>query len=395
MIDNNGFSLHEVKSRSDVKEFLDFPAILYKDDPNWIRPLDQDVEAVFTPEKNKLFRNGAAIRWLLKNSQGETIGRMAAFYNQATARVNQQPTGGIGFFDCINDRNAAFVLFDAGKKWLADKGMEAMDGPISFGERDSFWGCLVDGFHEPVYNMPYNFQYYKDFFEEYGFRNYFNQYTYHRKINLEGLHPALKEKAERIYRNSDYDFKMISWKHNEKFADDFMVIFNKAWARFPGIKKVSKMHALALLRAMRPVMDTRLVYFAYHNGEPIAFFIMMPDIYQIIKKFHGKLHIFNKLKFVYFLKVRKICTRIIGRIFGVIPEFQGRGIEAALILRFAEEALKPGFPYTDLELNWIGDFNPTMMKMCEQIGGNIYKTHVTYRYLFDRNKEFVRAKRVS
>ncbi len=395
MNNENKFNLHEVKSSKDIKEFLDFPAMLYKDDPNWIRPLDQDVEAVFSPAKNKLFRNGAAIRWLLKTKQGKTIGRMAAFYNQATARVNQQPTGGIGFFDCINDHTAAFMLFDAGKNWLADKGMEAMDGPISFGERDSFWGCLVDGFHEPVYNMPYNFGYYKDFFEEYGFQNYFNQYTYHRKIILEGLHPAVQQKAERIFKNPEYEFKMISWKDNEKFADDFMVIFNKAWARFPGIKKVSKMHALALLKAMRPVMDTRLVYFAYHNAEPIAFFIMMPDIYQIIKKFRGRFHALNKLRFLYFLRVRKICTRIIGRIFGVIPEFQGRGIEAALVLRFAEEALKPNFQYTDLELNWIGDFNPTMMKMCEQIGGNIYKTHVTFRYLFDRNKEFVRAKKVS
>jgi len=174
-----------------------------------------------------------------------------------------------------------------------------------------------------------------------------------------------------------------------------MVIFNKAWARFPGIKKVSKMHAMALLKAMRQVMDTRLVYFAYHLGQPIAFFIMMPDIYQIIRKFDGKLNWVNKARFLYYLRIKKICSRIIGRIFGIIPEYQGRGIEAALIIKFAKEALKPGFPYTDLELNWIGDFNPTMMKMCEQIGGKIYKTHVTYRYLFDRQKEFKRSKRVS
>lgn len=389
------FRLITVSGKDEVLEFLQFPAELYKDDKNWIRPLDQDVEAVFDPKKNKLFRHGEAIRWLLKDESGKTVGRIAAFYNQTTAKVNEQLTGGIGFFDCRNNREAAFFLFDAAKIWLGNKGMEAMDGPINFGERDSFWGCLVDGFYEPVYNMPYNFPYYRDFFEEYGFQNYYNQYTYQRKIILEGLQPIVQEKAERIFTNQEFEFKMISRKHNDKFAEDFMVIFNKAWARFPGIKKVSKMHAMALLKAMRQVMDTRLVYFAYHLDQPIAFFIMMPDIYQIIRKFDGKLNWVNKARFFYYLRIKKICSRIIGRIFGIIPEYQGRGIEAALIIKFAKEALKPGFPYTDLELNWIGDFNPTMMKMCEQIGGKIYKTHVTYRYLFDRQKEFRRAKRVS
>lgn len=389
------FRLITVSGKDEVREFLQFPAALYKNDKNWIRPLDQDIEAVFDPKKNKLLRHGETIRWILKDETGKTIGRIAVFYNQTTAKVNEQPTGGIGFFDCINNQEAAFFLFNAAKNWLENKGMEAMDGPINFGERDSFWGCLVDGFYEPVYNMPYNFPYYKELFETYGFKTYYNQFTYHTKITSEGLHPVLKEKAERIFKNSEYEFKMITWKHNDKFAEDFMVIFNKAWARFPGIKKVSKMHAMALLKAMRQVMDTRLVYYAYHLGEPIAFFIMMPDIYQIIRKFDGKLNWVNKVRFFYFLRINKTCSRIIGRIFGIIPEYQGRGIEAALIMEFAKEALKPGFPYTDLEMNWIGDFNPTMMKMCEQIGGKIYKTHVTYRYLFDREKEFKRAKRVS
>jgi hypothetical protein len=71
---------------------------------------------------------------------------------------NLQPTGGMGFFECIDSKEAAFMLFDTGKAWLLaqNKGIEAVDAPINFGERDSWWGCLVDGFHEPVYTMNYN-----------------------------------------------------------------------------------------------------------------------------------------------------------------------------------------------------------------------------------------------
>ena len=46
-------------------------------------------------------------------------------------------------------------------------------------------------------------------------------------------------------------------------------------------------------------------------------------------------------------------------------------------------------------MNWIGDFNPTMMRVAERVGAKIRKTHITYRYLFDRTKEFKRARKVN
>jgi hypothetical protein len=389
------YKLTEVNNPQLIKKFLDFPARLYKSEKNWIRPLDEDVEAIFDPKKNKLFRQGAAIRWILKDEQDNTVGRVAAFYNAKTAKANDQPTGGLGFFDCIDDKDAAKVLFDAAKKWNREQGMEAMDGPVNFGDRDSFWGCLVDGFYEPLYNMPFNFPYYKDLFEGYGFQEYFQQYTYHRTFKAGGVEEVVKQKAERIFSNPDYSFKTMNWKNSEKFAEDFMVIFNKGWARFPGVKAISKLHAVGLLKQMKPIMDTQLVIFTYHKDDPIAFFIMMPDISQIMRKFNGKFNWFNKLRFMFDLKVRKSCTRVIGRIFGIVPEFQSKGIEAGMIMEFAKNAFKPSFPYTDLEMNWIGDFNPSMMKMVEQIGGKVRKTHLTFRYLFDRNKPFERAKRVN
>ena len=159
----------EVKTPPQKREFLMVPVRLYANEPNWIRPLDKDVENVFSPDKNKTFKNGECIRWLLQNEQGETIGRVAAFVNNKTvSKGNDQPTGGMGFFECINNQTAAFLLFDSCKKWLQLKGMEAMDGPINFGSRDRWWGLLVDGYEkEPNYQCNYNFPYYKDFFEAY------------------------------------------------------------------------------------------------------------------------------------------------------------------------------------------------------------------------------------
>ena len=147
----------EVNNKQSAKEFLAVAVLLYKDDKNWIRPLDKDIEQVFDEKKNKAFRHGEAIRWVLKNNDGKLIGRIAAFVNKRYKSKGDDVTvGGVGFFECINDQSAANYLFDTAKQWLQSKGMEAMDGPINFGERDRWWGLQVEGFQQPLYCMnPY------------------------------------------------------------------------------------------------------------------------------------------------------------------------------------------------------------------------------------------------
>ena len=172
----------EVLTPADKTDFIDFPKRLYKNDPFWVCPLDSMVEALFDPLKNNAFSNGEAKRWILKDNNGKLLGRIAAFIDMKRSAANSQPTGGIGFFEVVENKEAAFSLFDTAKAWLKSKGMEAMDGPINFGENDNNWGLLVDGFMQQGFGMPYNKKYYRSFFENYGFKNYFEQYSYHRDV---------------------------------------------------------------------------------------------------------------------------------------------------------------------------------------------------------------------
>src|SRR5687768_8642808 len=168
--------LFEVTDQATANDFLLVNVRINRNDPNYIRPLDKDINEVFDKTKNKTYRFGEAIRWILKNDKGELIGRIAAFTNKKYRNKGDDlPIGGIGFFDCINDQRAAHLLFDTAKKWLADIGMQAMDGPINFGERDRWWGLLVDGFQPPVYCLNYNQPYYQQLFENYGFKGFYNQ----------------------------------------------------------------------------------------------------------------------------------------------------------------------------------------------------------------------------
>ena len=391
----NEYRLVEVDSKKMIREFLRFPSVLYKNDKNWIRPLDEDIEKIFDPSKNKLLRKGEAIRWLLQNEKQKTVGRMAAFYESSTVKQNEFATGGIGFFDCIDDQKAANTMFDTAKTWLQEKGLEAMDGPINFGSREQFWGCLSEGFYEPIHNMPYNFKYYNSLFTNYGFKNYFNQLTFHMSLIPGIMDPVIYEKGKRIRKQEGYEFRLIDTNKLEDFSEDFMTVFNEAWAKFPGVKTVNKKQVVSTFKKMKPIIDRRIMIFGYYKNRPISFYLMIPDLYQVTKKFNGKFHLLNKLRLLFDLKVRKVSTRTLGLIFGVVPDFQNKGVADGMILAFEDEVAKPGFQYTDLEMNWIGDFNTTMIKLIEYIGGKVKKTHITYRYLFDRDKTFERAKKLN
>lgn len=381
--------LIEVNTPELAQEFLMVQVKLYKKDPNYIRPLNKDVEAVFDPKKNKLLRDSEAIRWILKDDKGNTIGRVAAFINKKTARSFDQPTGGMGFFDCINDQEAANLLFDACKKWLQERGMEAMDGPINFGDRDRWWGLLVDGFTEPNYCMHYNYPYYRQLFENYGFGLYFNQYTYYRKVD-DPLPESCNLKAQRILADPGYTFRHMDKKDLAKYTEDFRTVYNKGWAKHEGVKPMSEAQAAGIMKTLKPIIDERIMWFAYYNDEPVGFFIAIPELNRLFKYVNGEMNLWGKMKFVYH-KWRGACTTMYGIVFGITPEHQSKGVEAAMVVEAGKVVQdNPSMPYVDLQMNWIGDFNPKMIHLVEQLGSRVYKTHATFRYLFDRTKEFKR-----
>ena len=383
--------LVEVTDSQTEKEFILLPVRLYKNEKHWIRPMDKDIRSVFDPDKNKNFKNGKAIRWLLKDRTGEFVGRVAAFVNQKTANSYEQPTGGMGFFECINDQKAAFKLFDACRNWLFTRGMEAMDGPINFGDRNKWWGLLIDGFTEPNYCMPYNFLYYRDLFEAYGFKTYFKQYTYQRPMGSEvDLEPRLYEKANQVIDDPNYEFRHLTKKEIKLFPQYFREVYNKAWASHSGVKEMSEVQAQSIFKQLKPILDIKLLWFAFYKGTPVAFFISIPEINQIFKHLDGKLGLIGKLKFLYY-QWTKACKKSLGLVFGVVPEHQKKGVEGALVVSYTKMAWIKSFQYNDLEMNWIGDFNPKMMRVAEQIGGKVFKTHITYRKLFDETQEFKRA----
>ena len=372
----------EVNSKKDEKDFIQIACSIYKNEKNWIRPLDKDINSVFDPKTNKAFRKGDVKRWILKNNN-ETIGRIAAFYSSKNDKEKLR-VGGCGFFECIDDKEAAKMLFDTAKNWLEKNGYNSMDGPINFGERDKWWGCLVEGFDiDPNYLQNYGKAYYQKLFENYGFQLLFRQLTFLKKVRTP-LSEKLSLKAERALRDPNYNFKTLEKRNIQKYIKDFTKIYNDAWSKYPGVSKLELSQAKLLFAQLKPILDEKILWFAYHNNDPVGFFISIPEMNQIFKHVNGKLDLFGKLKTFYHLKIKKSCKKMVGLVFGIVPKHQGKGVDGALIMA-SRETIQEKLAYEDLELNWIPDFNKSMIRVAEQVQVKLGKIHHTYRYNFDRS----------
>ncbi|ACU64482.1 hypothetical protein [Chitinophaga pinensis] len=377
-----------VNSEKTARQFIDVHVQVNKHIPEWIRPLDKDINQVFDPEKNKAYRQGECVRWILKDDNGKLIGRIAAFVNKKyKSKGDKQPTGGVGFFDCINDQQAANLLFDTARDWLKEKGMGAMDGPINFGERDRWWGLLVEGFHEPLYCMTFNAPYYKELMENYGFQPFFNQICYAMDVDAQ-LQEKFYVRHAAISADPNYRAEYINKKNLSKYAEDFTIVYNKAWASHDGGKDITKQQALNIFKQMESVLDEKIVWFAYYKEEPIACWMNLPELNQFFKHMNGKFGLWQKLKFV-ILKQMKMNKKFTGIVFGIVPEFQGKGVDSFMIIE-AAKVIQRKLSYREYELQWIGDFNPKMLNIAESLGTYVSRKLTTYRYLFDREQPFER-----
>ncbi len=380
--------LVKVTDRKTEKMFLDTARVIYKNDRVWVCPFDNDIKAIFDPAKNPYFRHGAVDRWVLTDGKRKLIGRIAAFVDFNLAGTYDQPTGGMGFFECIDDRQAASLLFDTAREWLKEKGMEAMDGPINFGETDKYWGLLVGGFTHPSFDVPYNHPYYQKLFEDYGFRTYYTMEGFHLSLT-EPIPERFLKIAEWVANKPGYSFRHFTWKEQDKFVSDFAEVFNEAWASFKiNFEPLEAVYIKEVLKKARPILDEEFIWLAYFEDKPVAIYLMFPDLNMILKHLKGQLTPVAMLKFVW-LKNRKAMTRAKGLLMGVIPRYQGLGLESAFIYKLIDVFRRKPH-YTEIEFSWVADFNPKMRKIFISVGSVPAKNYITYRYLFDRTKEFKR-----
>lgn len=362
-----------VESEEERKQFLEFPYKHYAEDQYWVPPLRIEQKKLIDTKKNPFFDN-AEIELFLVFQNDELVGRIAAIIDHRYNDYHNSKTGFFGFFECINRERTANLMFRVAEEWLRTRGMEEMMGPANPGMMDEI-GILVDGFQKyPSILMPYHKEYYDTLLKSVGLEKSMDLLTY--EVNQDNVDRERMNRAVDIVKRRIPGIRIRKIRLN-KIKDEIKIIqqiFNAAWKDNWGFIPLSEAEFEYLAKDLKLIVDDNFAHIAEDNGRPIAFSVALPDYNQILKDMNGRLLPFGFLKILW---NRKKISRIRTALMGVIPEYQGKGIDALLHRESIENGLK--FNKYASEIGWILESNVQMNRVAEKIGGEHDKTYRMYR----------------
>jgi len=366
----NGITLATTKKER--KQFIDFPYQHYSEDENWIPPLKMEQKKLIDTENNPFYNNGD-IALFLAEQDGELCGRIAAIQDRRYNEHHNNKTGFFGFFECINDQSVANLLFKVAGDWLEQRGHTDILGPANPSMMDEI-GILVDGFeYEPSFMMPYHKPYYANLISNAGLKKEMDMYAFRvtqASVTLDRIY-----RAEEIVRRRLPKLKIreIDTKNLDQEVEIVRNIFNQAWSQNWGFIPLSKKELEELAKDLKLILDPKVAHVAEVDGEPVAFSIALPDLNQALKHTDGTLFPTGIFKLLWH---RRNINQIRTALMGVIPKYQGKGIDALL----HKEAIINGreVGYNSSELSWVLESNKNMIRVAEKIGASIEKTYRMY-----------------
>lgn len=367
----NGVSL--VTTKEERKQFINFPYRHYADDEHWIAPLKMEQKKLIDTKKNPFYNDGE-IALFLAEQNGKTCGRLAAIRDNRFNEYHNNKTGFFGFFECINDTSVVQLLFRVASDWLRQRGHNEVLGPTNPSLMDEV-GILVDGFeYEPSILMPYHKPYYDELLRSVGFEKEIDMYAF--RVTQDTVATDRMEKAERIVRHRlpSLTIREIDLKNIEREIEIVRHIFNKAWSDNWGFIPLTKEELATLAKDLKLILDPKVAHIAEVEGAPVAFSIGLPDLNQALKHMDGTLFPTGIFKLLWY---RRKINRIRTALMGVLPEYQGKGIDAML----HKQAIDNGkeFGYYSSELSWVLESNKSMIRVAERLGAHIEKTYRMYR----------------
>ncbi len=361
-----------VQSRADLKRFIKLAWKLYRDDPYWVPPLIMEMKAILDRKKNPFFQHAEA-EYFLARRAGEPAGRIAAIVNHNHNRFHNEQTGFFGFFECLDDPDAARALFDAAADWVKAKGMTRLRGPMNFSTNETC-GMLCEGFESsPVIMMPYNPRYYLALTEQAGFSKIKELYAYYFDRDMP-MPERFASMAARTHRDPSIRFRTLDLKHFEREVQLVREIYNEAWQANWGFVPMTQAEFEHMAKNLKQVVDPDIVYVAEVDGEPAGFSLSLPDYNQILKGLNGRLFPFGLFKL---LMKRKTITRIRVVTLGVRKKFQNkRGLAPTFYYETYTRGKKKG--YALAEFSWILEDNVLMNRALQAMGAKLYKKYAIY-----------------
>ena len=368
-----------IRESTDWKEWHGVLDRVYRGNPQYVYPLRSDIEGILS-EKNPAFTGRNLRKWTVSDPSGAAVGRVAAFVDEARNEELDLPVGGIGFFETIDDDRVAELLFATAEGFLRERGVQAVDGPINFGERDKFWGLLVRGWYRPIYQETYNPPYYVRMFEAAGYVGH-EQCLTMRGVVSEFPGERLGKLAARVRERYGLYTRQIVKGELRRGADDFAEAYNAAFNHWPYFKPLTGDDIYPTFQQMKPIMDPHLTCIAYNKDDrPIGLAGLIPDINCFLGGLHGKLDWLRLPRFLYRLKFQRQPRDCKGIAFGIAQDYQRQGVYPLMVdAMFQSGNRHTSRTYRHVDMATIRGHNKLMVDTCRQMNTDIHRVHLAYR----------------
>ena len=368
-----GIEVSAVEGKGGLKQFVELPYRLYRNERHWVPPLRIAVKELLDREKHPFYANAEA-EFFLALRDGAVVGRIAAVLDKAHNRFHGEETGFFGFYESIDDGAVAKALLDRAWQWLQKRGAKVMRGPVN-PSTNYECGMLIDGFDsDPMVMMPYNPRYYPELMNQSGLCKAKDLYAYGSSVAGVGTKKS-ERVADKAMAAAGVTVRPIDTKNFNADVERVWQVYNSAWERNWGFVPMSREEFALMGKEMKQILKPELVLIGEVKSRVVGFALALPDVNQALKPAGGRLFPTGLVKILYYQRLIK-SVRVLA--LGVVEEYRASGLAASFYATLTRNARRLG--YSDCEMSWILEDNVLMNRSLAMMGAERYKTYRIYEW---------------
>lgn len=361
------------EGRAEIEDFVTLPWRIYTEYPRWVPPLKKVVRRMLDPRRHPFWAS-AERKLFLARRGSQTLGRIAGIIDRRYNELHDEKMGIWGFFECMDDSAAAAALFSAVERWVHQKGMTFLRGPLNPSTNYEV-GMLVEGFdYPPALMMTYNPPYYERLVESCGFTKEKDLLAF--LIDGDYRLPEWMDRlAERVAKKKGVCIRPFRPKEQDTEFALIREIYNASWSDNWGFVPLSDDEMRDIQKSVMTFADPDLAFFIYYEDDPAAVCVIFPDVNPLLKRLNGRIGLLGLLKAVLY---RRKITGLRCLIFGVKDAYRQLGF-ALLAIRHVYEVVRQKTRYRSLELGWTLEDNEAVNTLLQEGGARPYKRYRIFR----------------